>query len=100
MISPSDSEKSLLVCVCTSLEAIQEPRAPRHAIWLAEMEQKINVVFMDSAPLKSPRRKVNSLEEQEKLCWLTHHFASRPSSPFQLMIDRCRFYFLRLMILK
>jgi hypothetical protein len=41
---------SVSVCVVTSYEAIQEPRAPRHAIPIAELIPASRVTFIDCAP--------------------------------------------------
>jgi glycosyltransferase involved in cell wall biosynthesis len=95
-LQPSNP-KSLRICVCTSLEAIQEPRAPRHAAWLAEIGEHIEVVFIDSSPLDSPRRLVKVFDGFENLHWLTHYFSARSSSFVQLILDRGRFHVLRLL---
>lgn len=85
----------LRVCVCTSLEAVQEPRAPRHALWLALMGDDVSVVFVDSAPFGAERRPVKSLGGIGKLEWLTHRYATRSSNAARLIWDRARQKFLR-----
>lgn len=71
-------------CVCTSLEAAQEPRAPRHARWLASLHPGCEVIFVDAAPFGAERRPLKALEGLPNLEWRTHHFPTRASQPFRL----------------
>lgn len=89
------NKQSLRICVCTSLEAVQEPRAPRHATWLAQMSGDISVVFVDSAPFGAERRPVRSLQGIGNLEWRTHHYATRSSTVARLIWDRARQKLLR-----
>lgn len=43
--------RPLRVCVCTSLAAAAEPRAPRHAATLARTAGVGSVVFVDCEPM-------------------------------------------------
>ena len=79
-------KRPVRVCVVTSLQAVQEPRAPRHAAWLAGLGA--DVVFVDSAPYGVERRPVKALEGFSNLTWLTHQYATRASRPLRLALDR------------
>ncbi len=83
------------ICVCTSVEADQEPRAPRHAHWLAQSSDCVSVVFVDSAPFGAERRPVKALEEIPNVDWRTHRYATRASSPVRLGWNRIRQKFLQ-----
>ena len=49
-VHPKSGDCSISVCVVTSYEAIQEPRAPRHAVALAEVIPASRVTLIDCAP--------------------------------------------------
>lgn len=80
--------RRLRVCVCTSGEGIQEPRAPRHAAWLAQFNEAIDVIFVDSAPFGTARRPVKVFESLGNMTWRTHYYASRSSGVARLLRDR------------
>ena len=84
------TKRALKICVCTSLEAVQEPRAPRHAAWLALMGDAVKVIFVDSAPLGAERRPVQALVGFPNLEWRTHRFATRASGAARLGFARVR----------
>lgn len=80
--------RPLRVCVCTSLAAVAEPRAPRHAATLTETAGVGSVVFVDCAPVGAVRQPVQALAGRDKLTWVTHAYASRTSAPTQLALHR------------
>jgi hypothetical protein len=49
-VHPKSGDCSISVCVVTSYEATQEPRAPRHAIAIAELIPASRVTLIDCAP--------------------------------------------------
>ncbi|MEN9574429.1 MAG: hypothetical protein RL514_2284 [Verrucomicrobiota bacterium] len=86
----SRNGRPLRVCVCTSLAAAAEPRAPRHAATLAALPEVGSVVLVDCAPVGADRRPVQALMGQEKLTWVTHAFATRTAAPVRLAAQRLR----------
>src|SRR6266487_3201174 len=82
--------RSLRVCVCTSVEAAAEPRAPRHAATIAALGQDFEVVFVDCAPVGDERRLVKALAGLPNLIWRTHYFATRATSPIRRALCRAR----------
>src|SRR6516162_868699 len=48
--NPRSGERSISVCVVTSYEALHEPRAPRHAIAIAELIPASRVTLIDCVP--------------------------------------------------
>ena len=83
------SRQLLRVCVCTSYEGAQEPRAPRHAAALADMDG-VEVIFVDCAPMRSGQNVVKVLQEKSNLEWRTHFFPTRTVAPFRLSISKIR----------
>ncbi len=82
------NDKRLRVCVCTSLAAAQEPRAPRHAAAIAALGTGVEVVFVDSAPAGAGRQPVKALEGFPNLAWQTHYFTTRTGNPVRLAGER------------
>jgi FkbM family methyltransferase len=76
------------ICVCTSLEASTEPRAPRHAAALAAHDRRVDVIFVDSAPTGKERRAVRPLEGHPNLEWITHRFAVANGEHVKLAAQR------------
>ena len=81
-------ESTLRVCVCTSYPAASEPRAPRHAIALANIGDKLEVIFVDSAPRGITPRPVKVFEGGGNLLWQTHFYSNRAFNPCRLLLDR------------
>lgn len=48
--NPKSGNCSISVCVVTSYQAVQEPRAPRHAVAIAELIPASRVTLIDCAP--------------------------------------------------
>lgn len=84
------SGRPLRVCVCTSLAAAAEPRAPRHAATLAQTARVGSVVFVDCEPVGGERRPVQALAGLENLTWETHRYATRAAAPAPLLARRLR----------
>lgn len=84
------SGAALRVCVCTSVEGAAEPRAPRHAGFVAAMAANYEVVFVDCAPTGAARRPLKALAHLPNVWWRTHHFATRGGNPVRLAMDRIR----------
>ena len=80
----------LRVCVCTSVEAAREPRAPRHAAWLAQLGEQVSVVFVDCAPIGAHPAPVRVLDDCQNIERRTHRFPTRATSPLRWVIDRFR----------
>jgi glycogen(starch) synthase len=76
------------VCVCTSNEAGAEPRAPRHAVSVAEISSDIEVIFVDSAPIGGRTTPSALPQRLSNIHCLTHRFASRSSSSLRLIFHR------------
>jgi glycosyltransferase involved in cell wall biosynthesis len=67
------------ICVCTTNAALAEPRAPRHAVALAQMSGDYEVCFVDCAPLGAPQRSPAEFAGFPNLRHLTHRYTTRKS---------------------
>jgi glycogen(starch) synthase len=84
------------ICICTSNEAAGEPRAPRHAVAIAEIDRNLEVVFIDSAPIGVEPRSLKELEGQSNITWQRHQYPSRSTSLVRLVLHRLLHHFCRI----
>jgi hypothetical protein len=60
-----ENRHSLKVCVCTSYRADREPRAPKHAVALAELSNKFEVTFVECSPSGEAQSSLKILDNLE-----------------------------------
>ena len=83
-------ESNLRVCVFTTYRADAEPRAPRHAVELANINRKIEVTFIDCAPEGQPSYRLPMLEGYANLTWQTHFYQHKKGTIWKFILHRLK----------
>ena len=86
----SENASTIKVCVCTSYPAYAEPRAPRHALALAELGKKYEVVFVDCLPYGSKQTMAKMFLGHENITHRTCYFPYKRSHLAQLLLQKGR----------
>jgi glycogen(starch) synthase len=80
----------LRICVCTSYAALEEPRAPRHAVALARMNREYEVHFVDSIPFGQVPVSPPQFSGIANLHHSSHHYSTRKTGLVRVAADRLR----------
>lgn len=89
----------LKVCVCTSNPASAEPRAPRHAVALANMSEAHDIVFLDCIPRGQKKITPKVLDKVENLIHETSYYPHKKSGLASLLIGKLRHFVSRRLFL-
>ena len=74
-----------LVCVCTANRADAEPRAPRHALAIAQSDMDVDVVLLDSSPAGGAVCRLRELSDETGLSRVTHYYSHRNNGIFRVI---------------
>lgn len=88
MNARGDSPGVLRVCVCTSYSAGAEPRAPRHALAIAAIDPKIEVIFVECVPRGVAGEAYDPFTGAENIRRLTYRYAHRGAAKLQLVAEK------------
>jgi glycosyltransferase involved in cell wall biosynthesis len=82
----------LRVCVCTSYSVSVEPRAPRHAVAVANLSDEIEVVFIDCIPQGQPRITPRFFEGVRNLEYRTNYYPYRGAGRARLLFEKMKYW--------
>lgn len=80
------------VCVCTSYSVSVEPRAPRHAVAVANLSDELEVIFIDCIPRGQKRVVPKIFEGVRNLDYRTYYFPYRGSGRGRLLFEKMRYW--------
>lgn len=86
-MTPRNSNRKR-ICVCTSNRADREPRAPRHALAIAQSDLDVEVVFLDCSPAGESGCRLTELNGASNLWRITHFYSHRNNGVFRLIANR------------
>ena len=78
----------LKVCICTSYRADREPRAPKHAVAIAELSNKFEVIFVECSPSGETPSSLKILDNLKNIKLITHFYPHRKSGIISLLINK------------
>jgi len=84
------STKPIKVCICTSYPAYAEPRAPRHALAIAELGNQYEVVFVDCFPHGSEPQTPQILQGRENITHQTCFFPYKRAHIARFLLEKGR----------
>ncbi len=92
------SNGPIKVCVCTSYPAYAEPRAPRHAVAIAELGNEYDVVFVHCFPYGSQPETPQIFEGHENIKHLTCFFPYKRAHVAQFLLEKGRQFVCRRLV--